>query len=136
MKINRKREREIIMLSLYSFELTNNDPLEIINYTLNEFGIAEESDYIKDNVLQVIENKPKIDEIISRNLTNYGIDRLAFVDLQIIRFATFELMQGEAAAISINEAVELAKKYSDLDDGKASSFINSVLDKIKKDLAE
>lgn len=134
MKITRKKEREIIILALYAYELSGNDPDEIIEYVLNQNKLTEKTEFIEHTVKAVIEKQNELDEIIARNLENYRLERLALVDLQIIRFATYEMLTGEAPTISINEAVELAKKYTDLDDGKASRFINSVLDKIKDDI--
>ena len=75
----------------------------------------------------------KIDEIISNCLFNYTIKRLNVVDLEIIRVATFELLEKKiASAIIINEAIELTKIYTNLDDDKAKAFNNKLLDNISK----
>lgn len=81
----------------------------------------------------VLNNKDKIDEIIEANLYNYKINRLSFVDLAIIRFATYELLfsQELSYTIIINEAIELTRKYSDIGDNKACAFNNKLLDNIK-----
>jgi transcription antitermination protein NusB len=137
MKLNRKKERELIILALYNLEITNQDPQEAINYIAEEKGVEAVSDYIREHVIEIREKRDELDEIISRNLTNYTIERLSYIDLQILRFAIYEMTyknEEVAAKVSINEAVELAKMYSDLDDQKASAFVNSVLDKVRKDL--
>jgi transcription antitermination protein NusB len=135
--MNRKKEREIIVLSLYSMELSDNDAYETVNYVLEQNNVSEPATpYILESITGINQQIEKIDEIISDNLENYHIDRLSFLDLAIIRFATYEMMNQKdvAVAIVINEAVEITKKYTDLGDNKAAAFNNSVLDKIKKSL--
>ena len=135
--MHRKKEREIIILSLYSLELSGNDVLETINYCLEQNKVTEPvTDYIFNTIQGIVSNKESIDEVISRNLENYSIDRLSYIDLAIIRYATYELMNAKEThhAIIINEAIELTRKYSDLGDNKATSFNNSLLDKIKTNL--
>jgi transcription antitermination protein NusB len=135
--MQRKKEREIIVLALYSMELSDNDMKETVNYVLEEKNIEETpSEYILSTIEGVRENQHEIDCIISDNLENYKIDRLAFLDLAIIRFATYEMKYGKDIhyAVVINEAVDLTKKYSDVGDGKASAFNNKLLDKIKTSL--
>ncbi|QVK19208.1 transcription antitermination factor NusB [Mycoplasmatota bacterium] len=132
--MNRKKEREIIVLSLYSMELSDNDINETVHYILEQNKIKQEAtDYIYDSINGVLENKEKIDEIIANNLENYKIERLSYIDLSIIRFATYELLYIEDIhhAVIINEAVEITKKYSDLGDHKASAFNNRVMDNIR-----
>ncbi|NLK13026.1 MAG: transcription antitermination protein NusB, partial [Candidatus Phytoplasma sp.] len=76
-----------------------------------------------------------IDDIIERNLFDYSINRLNKVDRAIIRLATYELTQKELPhAIIINEAIELTKEYSNLDDGKQHRFTNKLLDQIYQDI--
>lgn len=132
--MNRRLEREIIVLSLYSMELSNNDMYDTVHYIFEQKKLNEQvSDYIIDSIKGVLDNKDKIDEIISQNLVNYKIERLSFLDLAIIRFATYELLYKKDLhfTIIINEAIELTKKYSDLGDKKASAFNNKLLDNIK-----
>lgn len=77
----------------------------------------------------------KIDRLISDNLTGYTIDRLNFVDLAIIRNAVYELTEAKLAKeIVINEAINLTKKLSNLDDDAAKRFNNKLLDNITKSL--
>jgi transcription antitermination protein NusB len=137
MKLNRKKEREFIILALYNLEITNQDPHDALTYIAEEKGVEVISDYITEHVMGIREKREELDEIISRNLVNYTIERLSYIDLQILRYATYEMVykhEEVAPTVSINEAVELAKMYSDLDDQKASSFVNSVLDKVRKNL--
>lgn len=135
--MKRKTEREIIVLALYSMELSGNEVEDTVNFIMKQKRIKEEpTEYIYESIRGVLENLLQIDEVISQNLENYKINRLNCVDLAIIRFATYELMYRNELhpAIIINEAVELTKKYSELDDFKASAFNNKLLDKIRVSL--
>ncbi|MBU3911941.1 MAG: transcription antitermination factor NusB [Candidatus Omnitrophica bacterium] len=78
------------------------------------------------------ENVAKLDELISKYTENWDIKRIAVIDKNIMRLSIFELlyMDDIPAKVSINEAIELAKKYGDVDSGK---FVNGILDKIRKE---
>lgn len=75
----------------------------------------------------------EIDEAIKTNIDNWAIDRLAKTDLAIIRNAVAEMLYIDSIpnSVSINEAVNLSKKYGD---EKSYAFVNSVLSKINKTL--
>jgi N utilization substance protein B len=77
----------------------------------------------------------EIDGLISANLENWTIDRLNLVDKAILRNAVYELSHTDLPyEIVIDEAIELTKKYSNLDDDKAKAFNNKLLDTIKNHL--
>lgn len=78
-----------------------------------------------------IENLKLIDEIISNSAENWRLSRMAVVERNILRLASYELLfcPQIPPIVSINEAVDLAKKYSGLEAGK---FVNGILDKIRK----
>ncbi len=85
----------------------------------------------KDILLKIDE----IDKIISDNLTGYTIDRLNYVDLAIIRNSVYEMGYTSIPhTICINEAINLTKKLSNLDDDSQKRFNNKLLDNIKKSL--
>ena len=118
---SRMKSRRCAIEKLYSLEF--NEPLKY----------EGADDFAKELIDGVINNKEKIDEIISNCLFNYTIKRLNVVDLEIIRVATFELLEKKiASAIIINEAIELTKIYTNLDDDKAKAFNNKLLDNISK----
>ncbi len=82
-------------------------------------------------------NLNKIDEIISKTLERYTIDRLNLVDKAIIRLAVSEMLEGkEPIEVIINEALEITKVYTDLGDHKSVSFNNRLLDNISKKIKE
>lgn len=79
----------------------------------------------------ISKNKDLIDSLISKYATNWQIQRMPAIDRNILRLATFELLFADdiPPKVSINEAIEMAKRYGDKDSGK---FVNGVLDKINK----
>ncbi|WP_052669968.1 transcription antitermination protein NusB [Acholeplasma oculi] len=92
---------------------------------------SEDRAYI-ESLLERIE---QIDAIIVNHLSNYTIDRLNLVDLSIIRIAVYELLKKEIQPeIIINEAIELTKEFSDLDDEKQHKFTNKLIDNIYKSM--
>lgn len=118
---SRTKSRAKAVEILYAYEMTN------------ELNFNETDDYTVELVNGVIKDLEKIDEIISGSLFNYTIDRLNMVDKAIIRVATFELLQNKIAKqVIINEAIELTKIYTNLDDDKAKAFNNKLLDNIAK----
>ena len=81
----------------------------------------------------VLEHRPAIDELICKYVKNWGLHRIATVDRNVLRLAIYEMLhrQDIPPVVSINEAVDIAKKFSTADSGR---FVNGVLDKIKGDL--
>ena len=112
--------------------------LELLyQYDFHESLLFYQEDDIDQNVkllfLSIIESINQIDSLIEKHLVNYTLDRLNKVDKAIIRIAVFELMRKEIPAeVVINEAIELTKDYSDLDDEKQHKFTNRLLDNIYK----
>lgn len=97
-----------------------------------KFKISEEDrEYITDRAKRVLEKLPDIDREISEKATGWTIDRMGKVDVAIIRLAVFELLFDDdiPTGVSINEAVELAKKYGRDESG---AFVNGVLAKFAK----
>ena len=136
MKRNISRVKALI--NLYEHELVNT-------YTTDEHfsdllsEVNEEADYDKkfaDELYNgVLENLNKIDRMIAICLEKYPLDRLSYVDRNLIRIGTYELMFTETPkAIIINEIVNLSKEYSQTDNFESSKFNNSVLDNISKQL--
>ena len=80
-------------------------------------------------------NIERINNLITKSLTNYTLDRLNSVDKAILRLATGEMLQNVTPReVVINEALELTREFSDSGDNKAVRFNNKVLDNIKNNL--
>ena len=85
---------------------------------------------IKKTVLDILNHKEQIDQILSRHSQNWKLNRMALLDLSILRLAVYEILfskKEESPNIFINEAVEIAKIYGSSD---SSRFINGILDSI------
>ena len=92
----------------------------------------DEEESVKNLFLGVCDNVERLDEVISANLSGWKLNRLSKTTLSIMRISVYEMMLANLpAAISINEAVELAKQYGE--DGSVS-YINGVLNNIAKGL--
>lgn len=80
-----------------------------------------------------LENRDEADEIIKKHAKNWELHRIAAVDRNILRLAIYEMLHREdiPPVVSINEAVDIAKKFSTQDSGK---FVNGILDKVKSEL--
>jgi transcription antitermination factor NusB len=81
------------------------------------------------------DKKLKLDTLIGDHAENWEMDRMAVIDRNILRFAAFEIMDMPETPINviIDEAVEIAKKFSTIDSGK---FVNGILDKLKSERKE
>jgi N utilization substance protein B len=129
----RTRARECALQILYQIDITHyNHPYALNDYISNSKIAGDVRSYCERLVEGVIKDINDIDEVITRYATNWQLKRMAVVDRNILRLATFELLYLEDIPfkVTINEAVELAKKFGDEDSGK---FINGVLDKISKE---
>lgn len=133
-QLTRSELRKNIMTILYQINV----------YTLNkiEYNIEDiikdvnpiDNEFVKDTVYGVITKKDELDSIANKYLNKWTIDRLGNTDQSIIRMAIYELLYTDTPDIVvINEAIELAKLYSD-DDVK--NMINGVLDKVYKQKEE
>ena len=127
-QLTRSELRKMIMTILYQINVYDNNKIEYdINNVIKEV-LEIDNDFVKDAVYGVITNQSDIDSTINKYMNNWTIDRLGYTDQAILRLATYELNYTNTPPIVIiNEAVELAKDYSD-DDVK--KMINGVLDKI------
>ena len=130
-QLTRSELREKIMTILYQINVYTINKIEYnVDDIIKEVNPID-NEFVKDVVYGVVTKKEELDEIANKHLNKWTIDRLGNTDQAIIRMAIYELMYTETPGIVvINEAVELAKSFSD-DDVK--NMINGILDKIYKD---
>ena len=90
-------------------------------------------DFANDLLRGVLEKRPEVDAKIRTLADNWDFERLAVVDRNILRLAVYEMLFRPEIppVVSINEAIEIAKKFSTAESG---SFVNGLLDRVKKDL--
>ncbi|MDA0347425.1 MAG: transcription antitermination factor NusB [Verrucomicrobia bacterium] len=132
-KTPRRRENRIAALQfLYACSLNPPDDL-VDQLSLFFSGKDRERDYYafsEELIHGVLENLDEVDEVIKTYAENWDFDRIAKMDLSILRLAIFELQKrlDIPPIVSINEAIELSKEFSGPD---SKRFINGILDKMK-----
>ncbi|MBF0338386.1 MAG: transcription antitermination factor NusB [Nitrospirae bacterium] len=132
--MTRRQARELVLQTLFQFDFTGKIPgrSELEESLKDRVPSKEIIVFIDDLVTGTIRHIKEIDEIIAVASQHWQLQRLATVDRNILRAATYELLYRDdiPAAVTINEAVDIAKKFSTVD---SYSFINGVLDKISGD---
>ncbi len=130
----RRKARESALQILFQLEFDNSQPDErALQYWKNKRASQEEKELCTQLVQGIVAHKKEVDKIIQSVSEHWRLSRMILVDKNILRIAAFELVFGEglAPAIIINEAIEIAKKYS----GEQSAvFVNGILDALNRDL--
>ena len=127
-QISRSELREKIMTILYQINVYNNNKMTYEIEDVIKENIEIDNEFVKEVVYGIITYQNDIDDLANKYLNNWSITRLGNTDQAILRIAIYELMYTKTPnVVCINEAIELAKKYSDDDVRK---MINGVLDKI------
>jgi len=158
-KGKRREARERAVQFLFQHEM---NPPEHLDQTLEEFWITQRANthaeqqatptwgekqelppptaedaavqlFAEPLIRGVLEHRDKIDEEIQKHAKNWSLHRMAAVDRNVLRLATYEMLFREdiPPIVSINEAVDIAKKFSTHDSGK---FVNGILDQVRKEL--
>jgi len=125
---NRSELREIIMKVLYQVNLYEEAHIEYDLQELIKDQLEVENQFVNDCVDGVLLHKKDIIKVANHYLKDWTMDRLNKVDQAILALGIYELMYTETpSVVSINEAIELSKKYSD---DAVTKMINGVLDKV------
>jgi len=130
----RRKAREETLRILYRLEFDNRQPEETLSqYWENKKTNQATREYSTWLVNGIISHHKKIDTIIQNASEHWRLSRMAIIDRNILRMAVFELLYEEniEPAVVINEAIEIAKAYSG---NEAATFVNGVLDAIRKNL--
>ncbi len=124
--MTRRYARELALQTLYSVEVGHNDPAAALDATLETATDSEDRGFIRDLVLGTLENVERSDAAISPLLHGWTLERLPILDRIVLRMSVYEMQAHPDTpfAVVVNEAVELAKKYSTEDSGR---FVNGVL---------
>lgn len=126
----RRRAREIALQVLYQLDTNQEKVEEVLDLHWENFKPSQKArDFCRRLVEGVCRNQDRIDRLIQANSEHWTLKRMAMVDRNILRLATFELLQCPDIPFkaTLNEAIELAKKFGTDD---SSAFINGLLDKI------
>ena len=128
----RTQARELALQLLYQLDLRGEEVVPELKETIkNTPGDPEVTAFANDLVFGWWENRTAIDAKIEEVARNWQIGRMAAIDRNILRLSTYELLHRDDVPplVTINEAIELAKKFSTRNSGP---FVNGILDNIRK----
>jgi N utilization substance protein B len=133
--MQRRTARENAFILIFESIFKTDEVAEEIFTKATQIRGLEYDDYVKETFFGSYENSEVIDSAVEKHFTGWKKERISPVSKAIIRLAAYEIMfmSDVPARVSINEAVELAKKY---DDEKSYSFVNGVLHALADEYAE
>ena len=128
MAMTRSELREKIMTILYQIDLYKNNKIDYEVAEVIKENLEIDNEFVKDIVYGVIENYDDVTKVANDNLKDWSIDRLDSMGAAILRMSIYEMKYTDTPdLVVINEAIELAKKFSD---DNVRKMINAVLDKL------
>jgi N utilization substance protein B len=127
--LSRRQARELALQALYGAQIGKRAPDEMLTETLARTDASEARAFVRDLVLGTLENEAESDAVIAPLLEGWTLDRLPTIDRIVLQMSVFELRHRAETdpAVVINEAVELAKKFSTEDSGR---YVNGVLARV------
>ena len=155
---SRHRAREVALQALFALDLQNRsgrgrarkdrdaesddsaqrvtDPIvgsEIFDGIVDHFEMPEAAkEFARELVVQISQRRESLDEVVSNHARNWRVDRMAVVDRNILRLATYELIHTSTpAAVILDESVELARRFGA---DASPPFVNGVLDAVAKEV--
>ncbi|MEL7834761.1 transcription antitermination factor NusB [Fodinibius sp. Rm-B-1B1-1] len=133
----RREAREAVLQALYAIEIGKGKWKDVIQSVIKS-QLSDDSETFKFGerlFLKIVNNQDEIDEVIKNHLNNWRLERLNAIDRLLLRMAIAEFLFYEQipTKVSINEAIEIAKKYSTK---KSGNFINGILDSALEQLQE
>ncbi len=130
---SRRKAREVALRALYELEIGHMPIQTVLKENLAEADLPEDLHaFASDLITGVREHLAAIDDKLASVITDWDFDRIAAVDRNVLRIAYYEIYYcpGVPPAVSINEAIEIGRKYSTAESGK---FINGILGRVLKD---
>ncbi len=130
----RRKARELTLKALYAYDISGTQAEQVSNDIIVPSEIKPEAKKFSENLFfKVIHNIKEIDRLIKENVKSWDFSRIASIEKNILRLGICEILFFDdiPPAISIDEAIELAKKYGDKD---SKNFVNAVLDSIHKSM--
>ena len=132
----RRQARECAIQFLYQFDLSGgefDESLTTFWHALPEECSADAKKFAEDLIRGTVGKRTEIDEKIKKYTEHWELQRIAAVDRNILRLAMYEMLFRDdiPPVVSINEAVDIAKKFSTQDSGK---FVNGILDKVRGEI--
>jgi N utilization substance protein B len=133
---HRHKAREVVLRCLYAYDSIGQDLREIEETILTKDKLSADAFPFAETLFRkVIANLAELDSLIVAQSQNWKLERLAMVDKNILRMAICELLYFPdiPAEVSIDEGVELAKRYST---AESAGFVNGILDAVYRQLSE
>lgn len=128
---SRSELREKAMVILYQIDIMQNNKVDFNIENLISENLEVDNEFVRNIVYGVTTHMDDINELANRNMKDWSIDRIDKTGAAILRMGIYELLYEDTPNIvAINEAIELAKKYSD---DNVRKIINAVLDKVNND---
>ncbi len=128
----RRKSRELVLQALFQSEFLKKPALEQLNLLVENFQVNKKAlPYAKEILAGISSEISQIDALINKHADNWRLERMSVIDRNILRIAVNELLFREdvPSTVSINEAIEITKKFST---GESASFINGILDAINQ----
>jgi transcription antitermination factor NusB len=125
----RRKAREIVLQALYEAEFSSDAREDVIARQIARRDPGGETEaYARELFDRTLDHRDELDELIAAGLENWEMDRVALVDKNILRFALAEVLYfpDVPSRVIINEAIEIAHRYSSADAGR---FVNGLLDR-------
>ena len=134
-KISRREAREHLLGLIYETEFRADEAKEVIFETSSEEREIPDDAFIKKLYFGICEKMEEIDALIAKHSVGWKTERMSRVSRAVLRLGVYELvyMTDIPSSVSINEAIELTKKY---DDEKARAFVNGILNAVKNEVGE
>ncbi|HBT47180.1 MAG TPA: transcription antitermination factor NusB [Peptococcaceae bacterium] len=133
--MSRKKARAAALQALYALDVGRIPEEVALNHVVEENGLApSDAAFTRTLVSGVLQHRQRLDELLAQYAIGWEVERMPVVDRNILRLGLYELLylrEEIPASVSINEAIELAKVFSN---EEAGPFINGVLDSIRRDL--
>jgi N utilization substance protein B len=127
---SRRKARALVLQALYEIDATGHNIDDVFEHLLVDMELSGENDsFVRREVTGVIQNRQRLDEHIKRFAPAWPVNQLSTVDRNILRLAIFELLIDNSVPVrvTINEAVELAKKFGS---DSSARFVNGVLSSV------
>jgi N utilization substance protein B len=129
----RRRARELVLQALYESEFSDRPALQVVDEQIQRRGPSDEgAERARDLFLKTVEKRDELDAVIRTFLENWDFERVSLVDRNILRFALAEVLYfpDVPSSVIIDEAIEVAHRYSSEDAGR---FINGMVDRFVKE---
>ena len=128
---SRRQARERVMKGLYAYEMGGGDPAHVLKSVVAP-GLEDDELarlFVERLFLQTVETSADADSVIGQHAKNWELSRIALIDRLLLRMAISEMLFFEdiPPKVTINETIEIAKRYSTANSGK---FVNGILDAI------